>query len=149
MMIALWMGLAVAGEVEKAPAGVYELLRLRDDAGCAALGTPDERLRGELVRMTVEQPEPAWVSVRAASCLVGLYGADATLPAIVEPWFTDPERRGLALIVASRLGDLPEASAVEVARAAMRVTDEGWRARFVGRMERSGVAGVMGVLRGE
>ncbi|MFZ5480665.1 MAG: hypothetical protein ACOZNI_28140 [Myxococcota bacterium] len=114
-------------------AGAYEVLRARDEPGCAALG---EVAREELAGLAEEDVQPPWVPVRAARCLVELY-PDAETAARVRPWMADPSRAGLALVVVGKLDLLPLAEATELARAALATPDERQRARVQRRLAAS------------
>ena len=119
----LWFAVASA---EAAPA--IEVLRLRDAVACT-----------ELVGLPGPEVSPSWVPARAASCLVELFAADPALPGLVTPWFTDPERVALGLIVVDHVDALPAEAGLQVAQAAAAVTDARWSKRYRDRLGRSAV----------
>lgn len=128
-MIALFVSLAWAG-----PA--YDVLVPRDGVSCDALGEATPALRAELFELAQSDVMPPWVPMRAADCLIVRYAADAELVPMITPWLTDPERRGLALVVLDRLASLPEADAIALARTALATDDAKWRARFADKVRR-------------
>ena len=130
----LWFAVASA---EAAPA--IEVLRLRDAVACTELGAATPELRDELAGLTGPEVSPSWVPARAASCLVELFAADPALPGLVTPWFTDPERVALGLIVVDHVDALPAEAGLQVAQAAAAVTDARWSKRYRDRLGRSGV----------
>jgi hypothetical protein len=129
-----------------ANAGAIDTLRSRDAVACSALGDANPALRDELVALTDPATLPPAVPIRAANCLIDLYGADPIALGAVTGWMTDPERHGLALVVLGRLGDLDPLVATELARKALTVPDEGMKTRVASRLKKSSIAEVRALV---
>lgn len=134
--------LAIVGVASADDGALYRALRVRDGVSCLSLGEPTPALRDGLMALTDPAVEPSAVPVRAAGCLVALFPSDPTVDEAVVAWVSDPERRGLALVVAGNVDVLPADVAVRVARAAAAVDDPRWRDRFAKRLQTSANADV-------
>lgn len=75
---------------------IIQALRARSAVPCAALADQPD-LAAELYAIAEADVAPAWVSLRAASCLAERFSADERFVAWVTPWFTDDERGGLGM----------------------------------------------------
>jgi hypothetical protein len=75
---------------------VIQALRARSAVPCAALADQPD-LAAELYAIAEADVAPAWVSLRAASCLAERFSTDERFVGWVSPWFTDEERGGLGL----------------------------------------------------
>ncbi len=93
------------------------LLSARDGVDCASLGAADETLRTSLLALVVAADAPPTVSMRAASCLLTVYPTDPVVVAEASMWMRNPTQLGLALLVASRLPELPVVQARTLAAA--------------------------------
>ena len=95
------------------------MLSMRDSApACTAVAAQtDTRLVADLQWLMDHIKAPPWVGVRAAECIIELR-AETELKRIVG-WVQDPTKPGLVLVVLGRLNTLPEALAVDIARAAL------------------------------
>lgn len=112
-------------------------LSARDYVGCSALGAATDTLYTELVAATDPSILPGSVPVRAADCLLTLYPTRAELGAVLLPWMSDPERAGLAMVVAARIDELPLELASSLATEAMKLGDEKMRGRLQTRLQAS------------
>lgn len=97
---------------------VHRALSVRDPApDCAEVLAGVEAPVPVLVRIAEEAEAPPWAPLRAAGCLVRLYGEAAE--GHLRDWVVDPAREGLAHLVLSQIDLLPEPVAVEVVRDAL------------------------------
>lgn len=126
-MMGMWLfGVALAG-------GAYDLLKLRDGAGCAGLEGPG--MRDELIALAEGDVQPGYVSIRAAECLISEFPGDALVVSRAAAWVGDPERAGLAIVVAAAVDGFAVEDGVTIARAAVAGP---LRERLSGRLLRSG-----------
>ncbi|MDP2306786.1 MAG: hypothetical protein Q8P18_12250 [Pseudomonadota bacterium] len=116
--------------------GAYDALKLRDGADCAALGTGPE-VRDELIALAEGDVQPGYVSIRAADCLIAGFAVDAVVIERASAWVADPDKAGLAIVVASGVDGFTAEGALTIARAALAGPDAGMRARMIRRLARS------------
>lgn len=96
---------------------LVQVLSAHDGApACEALPGGDAQLREDLAWI-VSAPVVSTAAMRAAGCIVDRYADDEA--ALLQRWVADPDTLGLALLVAGRIDTLPEAVAVDVARAGL------------------------------
>ena len=99
-------------------AAVTAALSGRDSTiDCAAVEALAKDPVATLISVTNHVEMPPWVGVRAAHCLTSRHAAAAepTLTA----WVTDPNTRGLAILVLDELNTLPEPLALRLATATL------------------------------
>lgn len=130
-------GEAATGEVAAATSATYARLRVRDGVSCASLGEATPALRDDLLALAAPGVEPPAVPIRAAQCLVALFPTDPAFADAATAWMKDPERAGLALVVAGGVDALPEPTAVRLAEASRTMPDEAARGRIARRLARS------------
>ena len=136
----LWLALAAhAADLDSA-------LALRDGFSCSQLGTPDTALRDALIARAEPQAMPPWAPMRAAGCLIELFPTDPVTATTVLPWMTDPERGGLALVVAENIDRFPLEISVQLANAAMAAPASTSRDRLRRRLSTSARPEVLAVL---
>ncbi len=129
---------AVAAEPAAPTASpAFRALAARDGVDCAALPVADA---AELAALTDPALSPPWVPMRAAHCLVQRYGAAAE--PLLTPWFSDPGRAGLVLVVVDALDAVPADVAARIATAALDAADADGRSRIVRRIRDSVHPGV-------
>lgn len=75
---------------------VIHALRARSAVPCDTLADQPD-LAAELYAIAEADVAPAWVSLRAASCLAERFATDERFVGWVTPWFTDDERGGLGM----------------------------------------------------
>jgi hypothetical protein len=75
---------------------VIHALRARSAVPCSTLADEPD-LAAEFHAIAEADIAPAWVSLRAASCLVERFSTDTRFVGWVTPWFTDDERGGLGM----------------------------------------------------
>ena len=97
---------------------VYQALSMRD------AGPPCEEIEAlakdpvaTLISVTEHATMPPWVGVRATRCLTTRHAEEAK--STLAAWMADPEKRGLAFLIADGLGDAPEPVALDLARAGL------------------------------
>jgi hypothetical protein len=112
-------------------------LSSHDFASCASLGEPTSALYDGLVSATAVNTQPSTVPIRAASCLLELFGSRAELATVIGPWMSDPERQGLALVVIGKIDELPSPLAVTLATSALQNPDARALSRFKSRLSAS------------
>jgi hypothetical protein len=96
---------------------VHRALSARHTPGCAAADALTAEPVTDLVVIAETATSPPWASLRAAQCLVEGHAAPAQ-PRL-EAWVTDPDRRGLGVVVLTALGRAPLEVALPVARKAL------------------------------
>ncbi len=90
----------------------------RDNAAdCASVEALTSTPVATLVAVAEHVTMPPWVGTRAASCLTGRHAEEAK-PTLVA-WAGTPDKRGLVILLANELDAMPEAVAVDVARAGL------------------------------
>ncbi len=97
---------------------VYRALSVRDRGPtCEAVEAMAKEPVATLISVAEHATMPPWVGVKATECLTVRHAEAAkdTLSA----WMVDPERRGLALVIANRTADMPEPVAVQLATAGL------------------------------
>lgn len=60
---------------------------------------------------------PPWVPMRATACLTELFPEESHTD--LARWISDPEKKGLAFLIAGKLSKLPDASAITIAKAGL------------------------------
>jgi hypothetical protein len=117
-------------------AGAYDVLKLRDGADCAALGT-GPAVRDELITLAEGDVAPSYVPVRAAECLVEGFAADPVVVARAKAWVVEGRWAGLGILVAEEEARFSTEDAVAIARAAVAGSDPRVRERVVRRFLKS------------
>lgn len=132
LLVPLGLGCAHAGETSSAaPSGssppwtpsaeedaVYRALSSRDGApDCASVEALAKDPTAVLVSVVEHAQQPPWVGVRAAKCLIERHSAEVQ-PQLVA-WVQAPNKRGLAVLLANEMDNMPEPVAVEVAKAGL------------------------------
>jgi hypothetical protein len=136
------------GLVTVALAGqVYDTLKLRDGVACATLGTSVE-VRDELLALTDPTVMPAWVPIRAASCLVEEFSSDPVVVDAAASWVMDPARAGLGFVVARRIDEFSVADGVRISRAAAAGPDLELRRRIMHRVAGSSHVELRAIVEG-
>jgi hypothetical protein len=135
----MWIALIAA-----ALAGELDPLAVADPVACNTLGAADDALYAHLVELAQPDVTPAVVPMRAAQCLLEVFGEHAGLDGVVLPWMRSPSTYGFALLVASRADSLPTTLAVAAVNAAREMPDPGLRTKLLRRFGRSGVGAVRG-----
>ena len=113
---------ANAGEPAWAPSAeenaVYKALTVRDPVPtCEAVEALAADPVATLISVVEHASQPPWVGVRAAHCLATRH-ADVAAPTL-RAWITGDNTRGLALMLASEIDQIPEAVAVDLAVAGL------------------------------
>ena len=130
----------VAWAPTAAEAALVQALSLRDGSPpCreleALVPAPVASLQAVVHHVTM----PPWVGMRAASCLITGHATE-TRPAL-ELWVTDPELRGLGILVLGSLDTMPVELATDLAtRAIQRGADPADARRRVARSTRPEIA---------
>ena len=111
---------------------VYRALSVRHDPpACSALDAKSADPVATYLYLVEHATQPAWVGMRAASCLITGH-AEAALPSL-RTWVVSPEHRGLAILAMGELDAMPLPIATELATLAL--TDgpdpDGMRARIL------------------
>ena len=76
-----------------------------------------ENLKQELVNIVETIQRPPWVPMRAATCLAELYPSESK-PELMR-WIADPQKKGLAFLIAGQLSHLSTEDARSVANAGL------------------------------
>lgn len=110
---------------------VYKALSMRHDTlSCDQLDAMSSDPLGTYLFLIEHAEQPAWVGMRAASCVMENH-AEAAQPEL-QRWVTSSDTRGLAILAMDRLDSLPLAIALDLATRAL--TDgpdpEGMRKRI-------------------
>lgn len=133
--LGLWIASGTAGAAEPTLDNdnpVIHTLRARDPAPCADL--PDDGELAALLHAIAEADiAPAWVPMRAASCLTERYSTDARFLGWVTPWFTDDERGGLGMAALTTALANPETRALLEPMA--RAAPERWQPLYIRRLD--------------
>lgn len=127
-------------------AGPYDVLKMRDGADCAALGTGPE-VRDELIALAEGDVGPAYVPVRAAACLVEGFADDARVVERAQAWVSEERWAGLGIVVAGRIDAFSAEDGVAIAGAAV-AADSGAKARIARRLAKSQREEVRSVVAG-
>lgn len=97
---------------------VYRALSVRHDPpSCEALDAMSSAPVETYLYLVQNAQQPAWVSMRAASCLMNAHTEEAR--PYLEQWVVDPETRGLAILVIGQLDNLPLELATTLATKAL------------------------------
>ena len=98
---------------------VISVLSARDSAAdeCTSVESFMATPVATLVAVAEHVTMPPWVGTRAVSCLVKGHAEEAK-PTLVA-WAGTPDKRGLVILLANDLDAMPEAVAVDVARAGL------------------------------
>jgi len=97
---------------------MFRALSIRDHAPpCERVEALTTQVVADLTWLADHATQPPWVGMRAAHCLVAGHGVEAA-DALLR-WVTDPETRGLGLLVLDGLARLPEDLAVRIATRAI------------------------------
>lgn len=107
-------------------------LRARHPAPCSSLAD-DGDLAAVLHTIAGSDVAPAWVPLRAASCLTERFSTDARFVAWVTPWFTDDELGGLGF--AALTTSLAQPGTRAVLEPLARAAPERWRDLYVRRLD--------------
>lgn len=107
-------------------------LRARHPAPCSALAD-DGDLAAVLHAIAGSDVAPAWVPLRAASCLTERFSTDARFVDWVTPWFTDDELGGLGF--AALTTSLAQPGTRAVLEPLARAAPERWRDLYVRRLD--------------
>jgi hypothetical protein len=92
-----------------------------DFAGCASVRSAKISV-SQWAEVAERVEVPPWVPIRAAICVVELYGEEG-LSAYLR-WVAAPQWLGLSRVVVERIDILPEDAALSVAKAALNGPDE-------------------------
>jgi hypothetical protein len=114
----------------------YDVLKLRDGADCAALGT-SPAVRDELLTLAEGDIAPSYVPIRAAGCLIDGFAADPLVVDHARAWVTDPRWLGLGMLVANRVDTFSPQDGLSIAQAIVAVPDPALKARLARRLARS------------
>lgn len=106
----------------------------RDGSGpCLDLTTGEERFQNDLHLIVEKVKQPAWVGMRAASCIIELYPSESV--DVLEKWMISENTMGLAYLLSTKIEILPEAVALKIGKAGingphaegviMRITADG------------------------
>lgn len=97
---------------------VYRALLVRHDPPtCEQLDALTSDPVGTYLYLVQNAQQPAWVGMRAASCLMHAHTEAAT--PYLEQWVVDPDTRGLAILVIGQLDELPLELATSLATKAL------------------------------
>lgn len=97
---------------------VYRALSVRDPApSCATVEALAADPVAVLTSVVEHAPQPPWVGVRAAHCLA-VGHAEAAAPTL-KSWMTGDKTKGLALMLATEIDQIPEAVAVDLVKAGL------------------------------
>lgn len=113
VVVSVRPGESVADAVERAMVS-----RGQPDCGAVLALGPSETVRDALVSNTTRSMPP-WAPLRAAECLADLSATDDVALAQVQRLVALPDQPGFALAIVPHLDAIPEARAVELARAAL------------------------------
>jgi len=103
-------------------AAMYRAMALRDHIPpCETIEAMSTAPAEDLVWIADNATMPPWVGPRAVHCLVVGHGPEAT-EALLR-WVSDPETKGLGLVVLDDLDHLPDDLAVQVATRALEGPD--------------------------
>ena len=117
-------------------AGAYDVLKLRDGADCAQLGT-GAAVRDELLALAEGDVAPSYVPVRAAGCLVEGFAGDPVVVERAKGWVAEKRWAGLGIVVAGRIDAFAPEDGVAIAKAAVAGSDVATRVRIAKRIARS------------
>ena len=131
MRQAIWAGaalaVAMAGNAQgasnddaptKTQAAIYQALLTRDAApDCLAVDALSPTLATDLAYVVQHAQQPAWASLRAASCLVERHPVEAKRE--LSDWVTHAGTRGLAIVVLQHIDAVPANQGHELAVAAL------------------------------
>lgn len=118
---------------------VYRMLSLRDGGpDCATVEASVKDPVPVLASVAEHATLPPAVGVRAAHCLTTRHAEEAK--ATLLAWVVDPEKRGFAILIADDLSAMPEAVALEIARAGLAGPHAATLNRRVGRSTWASVA---------
>ena len=93
-------------------------LSVRDpEPDCAVVEAMVPDPVASLIKVTRDVPQPPWVSLRAASCLVSRHAEEAQ--DTIRDWVVDEDLRGLATIALQSVDEMPEHVAEDVLRDAL------------------------------
>lgn len=107
-------------------------LRARHPAPCSSL-VDDGDLAAVLHTIAGSDVAPAWVPLRAASCLTERFSTDARFVGWITPWFTDDELGGLGF--AALTTSLAQPGTRAVLEPLARAAPERWRDLYVRRLD--------------
>ena len=98
---------------------VYQALSARDTAAdvCDAVEALATDPVSALTAVAEHATQPPWAAVRATHCLASRHAAASQ--ATLTTWVADPDRRGLAILIANELDGMPEPVALSIARAGL------------------------------
>ena len=82
---------------------------------CSSLSSP--QLHKDLTEIVDTVARPPWVAMRAAACLTELYPEESKEDLI--RWISAPNKKGLAFLIAGKLSNIPDTSAVSIAKAGL------------------------------
>ena len=82
---------------------------------CQKLVTGDDRFRADLLMIVEHVEQPAWVGMRAASCIIELYPSKSV--DVLEKWMTSENTMGLAYLLSTKIETLPEVVALRIGKA--------------------------------
>lgn len=92
-------------------------LSARDSTlSCASLSSP--QLQKDLTEIVDTIERPPWVPMRAAACLIELYPEHSKEDLI--RWISAPDKKGLAFLIAGRLSNIPDTTAISIAKAGLK-----------------------------
>lgn len=117
MMFAIMATVAWAGSA-------YDVLKMRDGAGCDAL---DAGARDELIALAEGDVQPGYVPLRAADCLVKRWAADPVVVERAKVWVAEEKWTGLGIVVGSSIEKFSIEDGESIRRA---VTNERVRRRL-------------------
>ena len=97
---------------------LYAALKPRDGApDCEALRVHSDDLATDLLGLVDYAPQPPWVGVRAAQCVIKHH--HTAQAERIKSWMTSPDKRGLAILAMGLLDELPKELRVELSAAAL------------------------------
>ena len=90
---------------------LVQQLSVREGFSCSHIKREDSLLR-EFSRIVEEIDKPAWVPMRAVACMIEMFPAKSRMN--LEAWIIDPNKKGIAFLIAGQIEKLPDQVALSV-----------------------------------
>ena len=90
---------------------LVQQLSVREGFSCSHIKRKDSLLR-EFSRIVEEVDKPAWVPMRAVACMIEIFPAKSRID--LEAWIIDPNKKGIAFLIAGQIEKIPDQVALSV-----------------------------------
>ena len=103
----------ITENIETTQRSLVQLLSVHDGFSCAMLKNHNPVV-ADLSHVVEEVEKPAWVPMRAVACMIEMYPSESQHN--LEEWIIDPNRKGLAFLIAGQVEKLPDHVAFSVVK---------------------------------